>query len=55
MSEGLEFLRNKPRARIETPEPESVADWLRRVISEAIGPNPLDAVFPADSDLGLSA
>ena len=59
MSEGLEFLRNKPRvqlgARPETAEPESVADWFMRILSEAVGPNPLDAIFPADSDLGLSA
>lgn len=55
MSEGLEFLRNKPPARPVTPEPESVADWLRRLVSQAIGPNPLDAVFPADSNLGLNA
>lgn len=53
MSEGLEFLRHKPRARPETPFPESAADWLKRILSEALGPNPLDAIFPADSNLGL--
>lgn len=59
MSEGLEFLRHAPRARLEArpeaPEPESAADWFVRILSEAIGPNPLDAIFPADSNLGLSA
>ena len=55
MSEGLEYLRHKPRVRIETPAPESVADWLLRILSQAVGPNPLDAIFPADSDLGLTA
>jgi len=55
MSEGLEYLRHTPRVRPETPEPESVADWLKRILSEAFGPNPLDAIFPVDSDLGLTA
>jgi len=51
MSEGIEYLRFKPRARPQPPAPESVADWLRRILSEALGPNPLDAIFPADSNL----
>ena len=55
MSEGLEFLRHKPRIRPETPEPESVADWFKRVLHEALGPNPLDLAFPPDSRLNLGA